>query len=110
MTDLWPGLNALTAALGGWMNDLPAMLDDRFGVLAPAVAGATTAIAVALAASIYLSSGRRTARDMVRHGVATAVVIGLLAFAAYDMRHTAFDRFGIKPAVQLNVHQPTVTV
>jgi hypothetical protein len=63
--------------------------------------------------AVYLGSGYHTAREMLRHGIAAVVVIGLLAFAAYDMRHIGFDRLGItpsKPAVGLDIYQPRVTV
>jgi hypothetical protein len=112
MADLWSSLTALMATLSGSVTALPAMLDDRFGVLAPVVAGAATAIAVALAVAIYLASGYRTRRDILRHGVATAVVLGLLGFVAYDMRHIAFDYLGIgspKPAVEFEIHQSRAT-
>jgi hypothetical protein len=102
------------ATFAGWIAAVPATLDDRLGVLAPVVAGAATAIAVALAVAIYLASGYRTSRDILRHGLATVLVLGLLAFAAYDMRHTAFDDLGIsppKPAVGLEspLPKPTAT-
>jgi hypothetical protein len=109
MADLWSSLTALMATLGGSITALPAMLDDRFGVLAPVVAGAATAIATALAVAIYLASGYRTRRDILRHGAATVVVLGLLGFVAYDMRHIAFDYLGIgspKPAVEFEIRQP----
>lgn len=107
MTDFWSNL---IAAVSSWIAALPVTLGDRFGVLAPAVAGAATAIAVALAMAVYLNSGYRTSRDIVRHGVATAVILGLLAFAAYDMRHAAFDYLGInpfKPAVEIRLPKAT---
>jgi membrane associated rhomboid family serine protease len=109
MADVWSSLTALMATLGGWVTAWPATLDDRLGAL---VAGAATAIAVALAVAIYLGSGYRTSRDILRHGVATVVVLGLLAFAAFDMRHTAFDYLGInppKPAVGLETPPPRAT-
>jgi len=100
----------LVATLGGWITAFPATLDDRLGVLAPVVAGAATAIAVALAVAIYFASGYRTSRDVLRHSVATVVALGLLAFAAYDMRHVALDYLGInppKPALGFETHDPT---
>jgi hypothetical protein len=112
MADLWSSLTAVMATLGGWVTAWPATPDDRLGALAPVVAGAATAIAVALAVAIYLGSGYRTSRDILRHGVATVVVLGLLAFAAFDMRHAAFDYLGInppKPAVGLETPPPRAT-
>ena len=59
--------------------------------LAPVVAGAATALAVAIAMAVYFRSGYRSSRDILRHGVATIVVIGLLAFAVSDIRHAALQ-------------------
>ena len=62
------------------------------------MAGVATALAVAIVLAVYFRTGYRTARDMVRHGLAAAAVLGLLAFVAYDMRHAALDYLGISPA------------
>jgi hypothetical protein len=113
MTDFWSSLNAPVAALGGWMTDFPATLDDQSGLLAPAIGGATAAIAVGLAVAIYLGSGYRSSRDMVRDGVATVMILGTLALVVHDIRQAAADRLGIspaKPAVQLDIQRPTATV
>jgi hypothetical protein len=46
---------------------------------------------------------------LLKHGSAAVVVLGLLGFAAWDMRHTAFDYLGInpsKPAVEFEIRLP----
>jgi hypothetical protein len=46
---------------------------------------------------------------VVRHGLATALALGLLAFVAYDMRHAALAYLGInptKPAVEFEIRLP----
>jgi hypothetical protein len=72
--------------------------DGRLGVLMSGLAGMAAALAVALLLAVYFRSGYRSARDMIRHGLAAAAVLGLLAFAAYDMRHAALDYLGINPS------------
>jgi hypothetical protein len=97
---------------GSWATALPANLDERQGV-ALVAAGAAAALAVALAMAVYLRSGYPTSSDLMQHGLATIVVLGLLAFVAYDMRHEAFDYLGInpsKPAVGIETRRPTATV
>src|SRR4051795_13773983 len=113
MADVFSGLTALMSALGSFVTALPGSLDERLGALAPVVAGAATALAVAIAMAVYFRSGYRSSRDILRHGVATVVVIGLLAFAASDVRHAAFSYLGInpaKPAVELEIRMPKATV
>src|SRR6266566_3010454 len=51
----------------------------------------------------------RRVRDLVRHGLAAALVLGLFAFVAYDMRHAALAYLGInptKPAVEFEIRLP----
>jgi hypothetical protein len=108
MTDVFSRLTGLLGGLGDWEAALSATLDDRFGVLAPVVAGATTALAVATVMAIYFREGHRSSHDILRHGVATIVVLGLLAFVASDKRQAALDYFGInpsKPAVEFEIRQ-----
>jgi hypothetical protein len=62
---------------------------------------------------VYFRSGYRTARDIVRHGVAAAAVLGLLAFVVSDMRHAALAYLGInpsKPAVEFEIRLPMKAV
>jgi len=113
MADAFSSLTGFMSALGGFATALPANLDERLGALAPVVAGAATALAVAIAMAVYFRSGYRSSRDILRHGVATVVVIGLLAFAASDLRHAAFSYLGInpaKPAVEFEIRMPKATV
>jgi hypothetical protein len=109
MTDVFSGSTGL---LGDWVAGFSATLDDRFGVLAPVVAGATAALAVAIVVTIYFRKGYRSSDDILRHGVATIVVLGLIAFDASDMRETALGYLGInlsKPAVEFEIRLPTTT-
>jgi di/tricarboxylate transporter len=111
MTDVFSSLTGLMGALGDWAT-VPATPDDQSGVLMPVVAGAAAALAVATVTAIYFRSGYRSSRDILRHGVATIVLLGLLAFVAYDMRHTALDYLGInpsKPAVEFEIHRSRAT-
>ncbi len=50
------------------------------------LAGVAAALLVAILLSIYFRSGYRSTSDIVKHGVATALLLGLLGFAVYDMR------------------------
>lgn len=77
--------------------------------LMPALSGAATALAVAIALTVYFNSGYRTRRDIIRDGFATVVALGLFAFVAYDMRHAAMAYLGInasKPAVEFEIRLP----
>jgi hypothetical protein len=83
--------------------------DGGLGMVMSGLAGVATALAVAIMLSVYFHSGYRSARDVVRHGLAAAAVLALLAFVAYDMRHAAMAYLGInpiKPAVQLEIRLP----
>jgi hypothetical protein len=86
MTDGVSGLAGLTDAVGGWATALLATFEQRFGLLAPMVAGAAAACAVALVMAIYLRGGDPSSHDVLRHGVAAIVVIGLLTLVASDAR------------------------
>src|SRR3954464_14788661 len=113
MADAFSSLTGFMSALGSFATALPANLDERLGAMAPVVAGAATALAVAIAMAVYFRSGYRSSRDILRHGAATIVVIGLLAFAASDIRHAAFSYLGInpaKPAVEFEIRMPRATV
>ena len=87
--------------------------DGGLGVLMSGLAGIAAALAVALLLMVYFRSGYRSARDMIRHGLAAAVVLGLLAFAAYDMRHGGLAYLGItpaKPQVEFDMRLPKAAV
>jgi hypothetical protein len=83
--------------------------DSWTGLLTSGLAGAAAATAVAIVLTLYFRGGYRSTRDIARHSAATVVAVGLLAFAAYDMRHAAFDYLGInasKPAVEFEIRLP----
>ena len=70
---------------------------------------AATALAVAIALTVYFNSGYRARRDIIRDGFATVIALGLFAFVAYDMRHAAMAYLGInasKPAVEFEIRLP----
>lgn len=79
--------------------------DGVLGMLMSGLAGVATALAVAIVLIVYFRSGR----DIVRHGLAAALVFGLVAFVAYDMRHAALAYLGInptKPAIEFEIRLP----
>jgi hypothetical protein len=83
--------------------------DGGLGTVMAGLAGVATALAVAIMLSVYFRSGYRSARDVVKHGLAAAAVLALLAFVAYDMRHAALAYLGInpaKPAVEFEIRLP----
>jgi hypothetical protein len=55
----------------------------------PALAGIAAGVTVALMITIYFHTGYRSYRDMIRHGLAAALGLSLLAFVIYDMRNAA---------------------
>jgi hypothetical protein len=80
------------------------------GMLTSGLAGVAAALAVAIMLTVYFRSRYRSARDIVRHGLATALVFGLLAFVVYDVQHAALAYLGInaaKPAVEFEIRLPT---
>src|SRR5229473_7896441 len=91
---------------GLFADDSP---DGWLGIAMSGLAGVAAALAVAIILTVYFRSGYRSFRDIVRHGLAAAVVLGLLAFVAYDMRHAALAYLGInptKPAVEFEIRLP----
>jgi hypothetical protein len=88
-------LRTLAEAAGLFPDDGP---DGAFGLLMSGLAGVAAATAVAIALTVYFRTGYRSARDVIRHGLALALALGLLAFVAYDLRHAAFAYLGINPA------------
>ena len=87
--------------------------DSWLGILTSCLAGVATALAVGIILSVYFRSGHRSAGDIVRHGLAAALVLGLLAFVAYDMRHATFAYLGINPAnpsIEFEIRLPKATV
>jgi hypothetical protein len=94
----------------GLMNDGS---DGGIGMLMSGLAGAATALAVAIALTIYFHHRRRTTREIVKHGLAVALALGLMAFVASDLRHAALAYFGIrpsKPVVEFEIRRPRETL
>jgi hypothetical protein len=99
-------LKMVADSTGLFADDSP---DGWLGMLMSGLAGVAAALAVAIVLTVYFRSGYRSLRDVVRHGLAAAVVLGLLAFVAYDMRHAALAYLGInptKPAVEFEIRLP----
>jgi hypothetical protein len=87
--------------------------DGVLGMLMSGLAGIATALAVAIVLTVYFRSRYRSARDVLRHGLAAAAVFSLVAFVAYDMRHAALAYLGInptKPAVEFEIRLPKAAV
>src|SRR5580698_2155629 len=99
-------VNSLAASFGSLALFAGESPDGSLGLLMSALAGVAAALAVAIMLAVYFRTGYRTARDMVRHGLAAVAVLGLLAFVASHMRHAALDYLGIspsKPEVEIEV-------
>jgi len=100
-------ITALVRKIGeltGLFND-----DGGLGLVLSGLAGTAAALAVALALIVYFHTGYRTARDVLKHGIAATVALALVAFVAYDMRHAAFDYLGLnpsKPAIEFEIRMP----
>jgi hypothetical protein len=87
--------------------------DGGLGLVMSGLSGVAAALAVAIMLTVYFRSGYRSISDIVRHGLAAAVALGLLAFVAYDMRHAALAYLGInptKPAVEFEIRLPKAAV
>jgi hypothetical protein len=83
--------------------------DSWTGLLTSGLAGAAAAGAVAIILTLYFRGRYRSSRDIAGHAAAVIAAAGLLAFAAYDMRHAAFDYLGInsaKSAVEFEIRLP----
>jgi hypothetical protein len=96
----------LVGAGTGWFDD---SVDGGLGVVMSALAGVAAALAVAIVLSVYFRSGYRSPRDLLKHGLAATVMIGLVAFVVYDVRHAASAYLGInpaKPAVEFEIRLP----
>jgi hypothetical protein len=84
-------------------------VDGGLGLVMSALAGVAAALAVAIVLSIYFRTGYRSPRDLVKHGLAVTLVLALIAFVVYDMRHAALAYLGInpaKPAVEFEIRLP----
>ena len=90
----------------GLFDDGP---DGGLGMAMSGLAGIAAALAVAIVLIVYLRSGHRTVRDLVKHGLAMLAALALVAFVAYDMRQAALSYLGInpaKPAVEFEIRLP----
>lgn len=99
-------LKTVGDSTGLWADDSP---DGLFGMLMSGLAGVAAALAVAIVLTVYFRLRYRSTRDVFRHGLAAAAVLGLLAFVAYDMRHAALAYLGInpsKPSVEFEIRLP----
>jgi hypothetical protein len=102
-------VTALLAKFGDLTGLFGSGPDGGLGLVMSGLSGAAAALAVAIALTVYFHTGHRTLRDVVKHGVAAAVALGLVAFVAYDMRHAAMAYLGInpsKPAVEFEIRLP----
>ncbi|MBB4373414.1 hypothetical protein GGD63_006236 [Bradyrhizobium sp. cir1] len=102
-------MNTLSSQIASLIGSLAESADGQLGIVMSALAGIATALAVALAMTVYFRLGYRSGRDVIRHGLATLAAIALLAFAAYDMRHAALAYLGLnpsKPAVEFEIRMP----
>src|SRR3981081_2925459 len=100
-------LKMVGSGTGLFADDGP---DGALGMLMSGLSGVAAALAVAIVLTVYFRSGYRSLRDVVRHGLAATLVLGLLAFVASDMRHAALAYLGInpsKPAVEFEIRLPT---
>ena len=102
-------LKAAAESGGFYAGDGP---DGGLGLLMSGLAGVAAALAVAIMLTVYFRSGYRSGSDIVRHGLAAAMVFGLLAFVVSDMRNAALAYLGInpsKPAVEFEIRLPKTT-
>jgi hypothetical protein len=103
-------LKMVAESTGLFADDSP---DGWLGMLMSGLSGVAAALAVAIILTVYFRRGYRRIGDIVRHGLAAAVVLGLLAFVASDMRHAALAYLGInpaKPAVEFEIRLPKAAV
>ena len=94
----------------GLFDDSP---DGGLGIVMSALAGVAAGLAVAILLSIYFRSGYRSTRDIVKHGIAAALVLALIAFVVYDIRHAALAYLGIDPstsAIEFEMRLPSTTL
>jgi hypothetical protein len=98
-------LRMVAEGTGLWSDNA----DGALGMAMSGLSGVAAALAVAIMLTVYFRTGYRSRRDVVRHGLATAAVIGLLVFVVSDMRNAALAYLGInpaKPAVEFEIRLP----
>jgi hypothetical protein len=84
--------------VGDWIGLFRDSADGGIGIVLSALAGVAAALAVAILLVTYFHTGHRSRRDVIKHGIAALVALGLLSFVAFDMRHAAYAYLGINPA------------
>jgi hypothetical protein len=102
-------VTSVLKAIEDWAGLMDDGSDGGLGILMSGLAGTAAALAIAIVVTIYFHHRRRTTREVVKHGLAAALALGLIAFAASDMRHAALAYFGIgaaKPAVKFEIRKP----
>jgi len=83
--------------------------DGGLGIAMSVLAGIATALAVAIALSIFSRTGERRRGDLVKYGFAACVVLGLLAFVIADTRQATLAYLGInpaRPAIEFEIRLP----
>lgn len=97
----------MISGLAGLFSDSS---EATLAIAKSALAGIAAALAVALSLAIYLRTGRRNRRVVLRHGLAGFAAAGLFAFVAHDMHHAALAYLGLnpsKPAVEFEIRMPS---
>ncbi|WP_143271586.1 hypothetical protein [Bradyrhizobium mercantei] len=87
-------LTAIDPGTGGFDEGA----DGGLGMVMAGLAGVAAALLVAILLSVYFRGFYRSTHDIVTHSFATALVLGLLGFAVYDMRQDMRDYFGLSAA------------
>lgn len=110
-----PGDSAtsMLKSIEDWAGLMEDGSDGGIGMLISGLAGAAAALAVAIVLTIYFHHRQRTTREIVKHGLAVALALGLTAFVASDLRHAALAYFGIrpsKPVVEFELRGPRETL
>jgi hypothetical protein len=85
-------LQAATGATHHLTQDSP---DGWIDMVMSGLAGVAAALTMAILVTVYFRTGYRSARDIVRHGLAAAGLLGLAAFVAYDLSQAALAYLGI---------------
>jgi hypothetical protein len=97
---------SMISAFTSLFSDSP---DASLAIAMSALSGVAMALAVTLALAVYIRSGRRSRRDVLRHALAGLAAVGLFAFVAYDTHHAALAYLGLnpsKPAVAFEIRLP----
>ena len=96
------GVDWIAGAPGNAVSSLLGIVDDNpdggLGLVMSALSGVAAALAVAIMLAVYFRTGYRSRRDVLRHSLAAAAVLALLAFVAWDMRHAAMAYLDVNPA------------